>query len=590
MPLLINAFLDHSTMENKLQIDEQIKSYKSGLQSISSTLLGIANRFGASPATRKTLSEQIEQIQENFLFVVVGEVNAGKSSFVNALLGAKVSAASQAITTMDVQKIVYGEEEMLIKDAGKRILIKKFPADILKEITIVDTPGTNSRELDHQIITNQFIPYSNLVVFIFQMDNIHVQSAWDFFDKIKSNWSKKVVFVLTKSDRYRADEIEGYQKLLKSYATKEGLSEPTIFVTSSYFEENNEQEKSGFPTIRKYINENILSTAAIDKIIDDVKTLKLLKQSIEKEFNIRKAHFESDNEARTRIKNVSEQKQKLAFANIDKVVGRCIEVYNAQSDKTIDRLSDEIGFFNITWRSIRSVFSSGTTTKDAIEEIKKQHINNLNDSTNEILKEGLDNIKSDIQYMVIGVKNELDKLREQHSQSSEMFQFIDAKRGEILVRLKDNLTDFIDKSPVFRGDSFINGDVDYSGVGIAGGVAAAGAAITMISQAAILDITGGIATALGVIVAGGIATLNKGKFLKATRETLNENREKFKTDLETNLKSYISEIKTHIDGQFGEFDHHLESERLQIQEYNELMVEANRDLNGLENRVLTVVG
>lgn len=571
---------------SQLLIDDKIRSYKSSLQAISSSLLGIANRFGANKGTRTTLSEQIEHIQENFLFVIVGEVNSGKSSFVNALLGAKVSAASQAITTMDVQKIVHGEEEMLVKDAGKRIVVKQFPAEILKEITIVDTPGTNSRELDHQIVTEGFIPHCNLVVFVFQMDNIHVDSAWDFFRKIKNQWRKKIVFVLTKADRYEAEEITGYKNLLADYAHKEGVDNPTIFITSSRLEEKGETDNSGFDTVRDYINNNVLSTAAIDKIKDDVNTLKLLKTSIEKEFNIRKEHYETDQHSRNSINSVIQQKEKLAFTNIDKLVEKCIEDYNEQSDKTIGRLSDEVGFFNMTWRSLRSVFMKGESTKDIIEEVKKVHIDNLNHSTNEILTEGLNNVKSDIQYMVIGVKNELDKLRENHSQHSEMFHFIDAKRNEILIRLKHSLTDFIDKSPVFRGDNFIQGDVDYSGVGIAGGVAAAGAAMTMISQAAVLDITGGIATALGVLVAGGIATLNKGKFLRKTRETLNDNREKFKTELEGNLKSYISEIKTHIDGQFGEFDNHLESEALQIQDYEALMTELNRDLKGLESRVL----
>ena len=167
-----------------IQVNDKVRKYKTTLQSISSSLLGIANRFGANKETRATLKEQIEHIQENFLFVIVGEVNSGKSSFVNALLNAKVTAEGQAITTMDVQKIIYGDQEMLVKDAQKRIVVKEHPAEILREITIVDTPGTNSRELDHQIVTEKFIPHCNLVVFIFQMDNIHVQSAWDFFKKI----------------------------------------------------------------------------------------------------------------------------------------------------------------------------------------------------------------------------------------------------------------------------------------------------------------------------------------------------------------------------------------------------------------------
>ena len=43
-------------------------------------------RFGASSADEATLARSIRQLDEFFLLVVVGEFNAGKSAFINALL------------------------------------------------------------------------------------------------------------------------------------------------------------------------------------------------------------------------------------------------------------------------------------------------------------------------------------------------------------------------------------------------------------------------------------------------------------------------------------------------------------------------
>ena len=48
-------------------------------------------------------------LNEPFLFVVVGEVKSGKSSFINALLGEDICAVDPAPCTDVIQEIVYAE-------------------------------------------------------------------------------------------------------------------------------------------------------------------------------------------------------------------------------------------------------------------------------------------------------------------------------------------------------------------------------------------------------------------------------------------------------------------------------------------------
>jgi hypothetical protein len=47
-------------------------------------------RFDVSPEERSALERSIAQLDRLFLLVVIGEFNAGKSAFVNALAGARV--------------------------------------------------------------------------------------------------------------------------------------------------------------------------------------------------------------------------------------------------------------------------------------------------------------------------------------------------------------------------------------------------------------------------------------------------------------------------------------------------------------------
>lgn len=570
---------------SKIEVSKKIKKLKTSLNLMGSNLLESAMQFGANKETREILKGQIDNINENFLFVIIGEVNAGKSSFINALLESPICTTSHEICTQNVQKIIYGEAEKLIQNDHERIITRAFPSEILKEITIVDTPGTNSRELDHEIITERFIPKCNLVLFVFQMDNIHVQSAWDLFRKIKGQWSKKVVFVLTKSDRYSEEEVTNYSNLLYKYAIHENVESPLIFTTSAKLELEGQSENSGFPAIRDYINADVLKNAALNKIIEDAKIIKKLMSDIDTEFSARKSKYIKDFETREKINNLVLNKESLTLANIQSLTKKCMNVFDARTEKTLESLKKGIGFFSFTYKSIRSIFG-GESNKAWLEKTNKDHVIELNKDVNLVLEGGIDSLKSDITYMVIGVKEELDKFEDLHVRPNEMFNKIDNKRNEMVNTLKQNLTDFIEKSTVFKGEAVLDrAGVNYTGVNVAGGIAAIGGALAIITNLSILDITGGIATGLGILVAGGIAVTQKGKYIRAVKEALAKKRVEFEESLNNNLSSYFQQIKSKINDLFADFDHHLKSESQQIKDYDKMALALKNELIAVEREI-----
>ena len=123
------------------------------------------------------------------------------------LTGREIAKVAPQPMTDTIQQIIYGAEEQHIQVNPflKKILL---PVDILKEIAIVDTPGTNTIEENHQEITEGFIPASDLIVFVFESKNPYRQSAWDFFDYIHSDWRKKIIFVLQQKDLMRPEDLE----------------------------------------------------------------------------------------------------------------------------------------------------------------------------------------------------------------------------------------------------------------------------------------------------------------------------------------------------------------------------------------------
>jgi ribosome biogenesis GTPase A len=96
--------------------------------------------FGASQEDQQTLGQSIQQLDELFLLVVVGEFNAGKSALINALLGQKVLKEGVTPTTTQINILRYGEtQERRVENEHLHILTA--PVALLQEINIVDTPG-----------------------------------------------------------------------------------------------------------------------------------------------------------------------------------------------------------------------------------------------------------------------------------------------------------------------------------------------------------------------------------------------------------------------------------------------------------------
>ena len=56
-----------------------------------------------------------------------------------------------------------------------------YPADFLRDITIVDTPGVNAVLREHERLTEDFIPRSDLLLFITSADRPFTESerAWE---------------------------------------------------------------------------------------------------------------------------------------------------------------------------------------------------------------------------------------------------------------------------------------------------------------------------------------------------------------------------------------------------------------------------
>jgi small GTP-binding protein len=155
-------------------------------------------RIDASPEQQEALDRSIAQLDELFLLVVVGEFNAGKSAFINALVGQPLMKEGVTPTTAVITVLEYGDPpEQTVRESN--LLVIKAPVDLLREIRIVDTPGTNAIIREHETMTAEFIPRSDLVFFVTSADRPFTETERGFMAQIRG-WGKKIVVVVNKSD------------------------------------------------------------------------------------------------------------------------------------------------------------------------------------------------------------------------------------------------------------------------------------------------------------------------------------------------------------------------------------------------------
>jgi small GTP-binding protein len=207
------------------------------------------------PADRKALADSIEQLDHLFLLVVAGEFNSGKSAFINALLGENLQEEGVTPTTDQIYWLKYGEGGEKVP-GEKGIWIRRAPMELLRKISIVDTPGTNAIMREHEALTAEFIPRSDLVLFITSADRPFTESERNFLTQIK-DWGKKIVLVVNKIDILDSEQdVKQVVDFVSSASQQLTGSVPVVFAVSAR-EAQQEAGSGGFASMETYIQETL---------------------------------------------------------------------------------------------------------------------------------------------------------------------------------------------------------------------------------------------------------------------------------------------------------------------------------------------
>jgi GTP-binding protein EngB required for normal cell division len=192
-----------------------------------------------------------EAFDRPLLMAVMGEFNAGKSSFVNALCGAEVAPTGVTPTTATINVLRYGatpEARVVHHDGTSRAVpagdvaaflstlrdadarevraVEIFlPVETLRRVEIVDTPGLNSIRPEHERVARDFLRDADAIVWVFAAGQAAKATEREALSLAHAA-GKRVVGVLNKIDRAEPGEVNALVRHVEG--TLGDLVEPVV--------------------------------------------------------------------------------------------------------------------------------------------------------------------------------------------------------------------------------------------------------------------------------------------------------------------------------------------------------------------------
>lgn len=571
-------------------INEALTAYRDDLDHLLSQVQTLATTINNADLQRTTASLR-HNINEPFLFVVVGEVKAGKSSFVNALLEAEVCATDIEPCTDSIQQIVYAKEDFVDQVEPNLRKIGR-PIPILQDISIVDTPGTNTVVEEHQIITERYIPNSDLTFFVLFAKNPYQKSAWDFLDFVSVEWRKKVVFILQQADLLRPADLQTNLDRVREYAYQKQIKAPIIFATSATLEQEGNTEDSGFEPVRDYIRAMVSSGESYKIKLRSVsqttqQIIDLLQGDVEaltQQLTVDRATAES---IRTKIDAGRARSRYEVNTLADRLAAR-YEVISARI-KTEFRRSLSVG--TVMRRSFVGLFNEEESMQAWVDDFRDHCSRQLRDSLEEVSNEGAQHFVDGIRQLFEGLNQDLDQVKSHSINSSHISLTVLERRQEVIDSVRAKVAKLLSDQGL--GDMLSTQAGDMANEIVGGAIMAVSGAILYVIEFAVAE---AILSAIGIAFAGvGVLVLAVGilwqrnRIVRKFEQALDGEKLRFQEEIATRLNEKLGLIYEEVERIFTQFYDYVEREeeavRPVLTQYSAIQAEAQGLWSRAEQRL-----
>jgi len=352
--------------------------------------LEAVSRTAIDPAP---IRQALADLEGPFMLVVSGEFNSGKSSILNALLGAELLKEGVTPTTDRINLITYGEQAKL-EPQGPDLTLIYLPHALLKDLRMVDTPGTNAILEHHQVLTERFLPRADLILFVTSADRPFTQSEAEFLQLIKA-WGKKIVLLVNKIDLLSPSEQGEVLEYVRQSALQTlGQSVPVLGLSARRAKQG-EKQGSGLADLEAHIRKVLANESAKIKLGSPLGVLLRLVQDtrpyLERELAENRKQLATCSELEALLKRHTERTQRdfdgqiaLALQVLDEVRERG----ERWLDETV-RLSRILELINASRIQDSFMRDVAQNSNQVLERSVQQSLNWLAKKNQELLEDAL---------------------------------------------------------------------------------------------------------------------------------------------------------------------------------------------------------
>ncbi|MGJ8697292.1 MAG: dynamin family protein [Verrucomicrobiaceae bacterium] len=357
--------------------------------------------------------EYLKGLRSPFLFVVSGEVNAGKSTLLNGLFGEDLCKTNVLPETEKVHWYRWGKVEKDI-DVTETLQERYRPIEFLQDFNIVDTPGTNSVVKGHQAITERFLPVADLILFVFPISNPWGAATWDFILKLGKDHLDNVAFVLQQVDLREKKDVDLIIEHVRSLAEKKIGASPEVFPVSGKLavEAKNSQpfsdrqlRESGYSALEAFISKRVAESPERRGVLRDVRdSTQVALRRIEEKIEEKTLSLDRDQSFLRELESeVDARRENQAAAFTEKFSG-LTEVFMNEAKESVDLLSKNVTIM----KSFSSLFKMERLPSEielALTEAVKSAVEDRADFDG---RELVDNCRAHWKTVVPRIKERLD--------------------------------------------------------------------------------------------------------------------------------------------------------------------------------------
>ncbi len=340
-----------------------------------------------SSEDNKRLMDVAQDLRDMFFIVaVIGEFNAGKSTFVNALIGEDLLPTGIKPTTEFIELIRHNEtpdRKPMVREDGIREW--KYPNTGADGVAIVDTPGTGSVFQKHEKTAKDFLHRSDLVVFVISAKRAFAESERLYLELAK-DYGKKIILVVNQVDLLNEAERADVRRFVESQVKELLNIEPLIFMVSAKQAIAGETNDSGLTAVQAHLR-GVYEEAppSKQKLLAQLDTTKRLVDKYQTELSNKSALVSADI---TKVQDVKQelQEQSLGLEAQMKSASSEIDVVLAGIRQRGNSFIDE----NLTVRKIGRSVNKEKLQADFQEVVIGRSLRDINNATSDYINAVID--------------------------------------------------------------------------------------------------------------------------------------------------------------------------------------------------------